>query len=125
VDPAQIGARLNQPFSQQKTRDELVIVARRAHRDGERLSSNANLERFLDGHFVRVVLECLVGWRRAPGVDGGYLNAGREPGVHGDTGCRVVSVAGELSMRIGIDLKAGWLLRSATLWSGTSTLVSG
>jgi len=65
VNTAQISARLNQPFSEQKTRDELVIVPRCTHRDGEWLASDANLEGLFDGEFVRVGYEFFAVCRRA------------------------------------------------------------
>lgn len=125
VDPTQISSRLNEAFGEQEPGDELVIVARCAHRDGERITRDSDLERLFNGYFVRVCLEGIRCSCRAPGVDRGNLRAGRESRVHADTEVRVESAAGEGWMRIGIDLNAGWLLRSATLWSGTNTFVSG
>src|SRR6187431_1514817 len=84
LDPAQIGARANQPFCEQEARDQLVIVTWGAHGDGERLARDADFERLLHRELVWVSLEYSAR-PRAPSTHRGDLNAGREFGAHGDT----------------------------------------
>ena len=49
---AHVGRRRDHAFGQEQAQREFVIGAGRSHRDGERLASDADLERLLDRHGV-------------------------------------------------------------------------
>src|SRR4051812_26248549 len=50
---AQLLARLNQSFAEQKSRREFIVIPRRAHRDDERARVDSDFQRLFDGEFVK------------------------------------------------------------------------
>ena len=56
ADLGYVGASRDQPLPREKAHRELLVLARGAHRDGERLAVDADLERLLDRELVALAL---------------------------------------------------------------------